>query len=89
MDGPTKLWGPLVHSLSSDFAGLASCTAWHFLVDANGVFAVIPLYDQDSVPAFKSGWNESADGTVNHLVSAFWLFHSDDFKGKRKRRAWE
>ena len=70
-------------------AELPSCAAWHFMVDSNGVLAVIALYDQDSLPAFKSGGNEPADGTVKLLVSALGLLQSDDFKGNRKRRASE
>ena len=45
-------------------AELPSCAAWHFGVDTNGVFAVIALYDQDSLPAFESGGYESVDSTV-------------------------
>jgi hypothetical protein len=60
------------------------------MVDANRVLAVIALYDQNSLPAFKSGGKESADGNVKLLVSALGLLQSDDFMGKRKRRgAWE
>jgi hypothetical protein len=71
------------------FAGLPSRAARHFVVDANGVLAVIALYDQDSLPAFQSGGYESADGTVKLLVSALGLLQSYDFEGKRKPRAWE
>jgi hypothetical protein len=70
-------------------AGFPSCAAWHFVVDANGVPAVIALYDQDPLPALKSRGYESPDGMVKLLVSVLGLLRSDDFKGKRKRRAWE
>jgi hypothetical protein len=38
--------------------------------------------------AFKSGGNESADGTIKFVVSALGPVQSDDFKRKWKPRAW-
>lgn len=67
--------------------GLQSCAKWHFVVDANDVLAVITSYDKDSLPAFKSGGYESADGTVKLLVFVLGLLQRVDFKGKRKGRA--
>ncbi|VXC41339.1 conserved hypothetical protein [Arthrobacter sp. 9V] len=69
--------------------GLPSCATWHFGVNANGVLAIIALYDQDSLLTLKSGRYEPADGTVKFLVFALGLLRSEDFKRKRKHRAWE
>ncbi|ABM10720.1 hypothetical protein AAur_pTC20186 (plasmid) [Paenarthrobacter aurescens TC1] len=68
--------------------GLESHPAWHFLIDADDVLAVIALDNEDSLLSFQSGGYEYIDRMVKPFVPSLRLLHSD-FKGKWKRPARE
>lgn len=48
--------------------------------------AVVPLYDEDSLPAYQSGGYQFVDGHVELFVPPLWLLEGDGFQRQRERR---